>query len=46
MILMFKANQMFLKCFYDDTIKIVLMLATGREFFRAKCAQFPLTFTE
>ena len=43
---MLKANRMFLKCFYDNTIKIVLILATGREFFRAKYVQFPLTFTE
>ena len=46
MILMLKANQMFLKCFYDNMIKIVLILAPGRLSFRAKCVQFPLTFME
>ena len=46
MILMLKVNQMFLKCFYDNTIKIVLILTPGLKFFRAKCVQFPLTFTE
>ena len=44
--MMLKANQMFLKCFYDNTIKIVLVLAPGREFFHTKCVQFPLTFME
>ena len=43
---MLKANQMFLQCFYDNTLKIILILAPGRECFRAKCFQFPLTFTE
>ena len=41
-----KANQMFLKCFYDNTIKIVMIVASGHEFCRAKCVQFRLTFTE
>ena len=36
---MLKANRMFLKCFYDNMIKIVLILATGSEFFRGKCVQ-------
>ena len=31
---MLKENQMFLKCFYNNAIKIVLILAPGREFFR------------
>ena len=46
LILMLKANQMFFQCFYDNTIKIILILAPGRECFRAKCFQFPLAFTE
>ena len=46
MILMLKANQMFLKCFYNNAIKIVLILTPGLKFFRAKCVQFLLTFTE
>ena len=37
MILMLKANQIFLKCFYNNTITNVLILASGSEFFRAKC---------
>ena len=44
--LMLKVNQMFLKCFYDNTIKIVLILAPGSKFFQAKFVQFPLKFTE
>ena len=50
---MLKAKMMFLKCFYDKTIKhfhdsldIVVMLAPSRELLFAKCAQFSLTFTE
>ena len=43
---MLKANQIFLKCFYNNTITNVLILASGSEFFRAKCVQFILTFTE
>ena len=53
MILMLKAKHVFLKCFYDITIKIffdslniVVILAPGREFFSSKCSQFPFTFTE
>ena len=34
-----------LKYFYD-TRNIVVILAPGHEFFPAKCAQFPLTFTK
>ena len=45
-ILMLKANQLFLKSFYDNKIKIVLILTAGREFFRAKCVQFLLAFKE
>ena len=29
-----------------DRLNIVLILAPGSEFFSAKCAQFPLKFTE
>ena len=53
---MLKANQMFLKCFdgitnsikifLHDSLNIVLILAFSREFFCAKCVQFPLMFTE
>ena len=54
MTLIFKATQMFLKCFYDNAVKIfdhddlniVVILAAGHEFFFAKCAQFPSTFME
>ena len=50
MILMLKANQMFLKRFSDkhfhDSLNFVLILTPGCEFFCAKCVQFPLTFTE
>ena len=54
MTLIFKATQMFLKCFYDNAVKIfdhddpniVVILAAVHEFFFAKCAQFPSTFTE
>ena len=49
MILMLKANQMCLQCFYDktvytfhDSLNIVLILDPGCEFFCAKCLQFPL----
>ena len=38
--------QMFLKCFYDNTIKIVLILAPGREFSYTKYVQFLLTTRE
>ena len=31
---------------FHDGLNIVEVLAPGREFFSAKCAQFPLTFTE
>ena len=43
---MLKANEKFLIFFYDNTIKIVLILAPGREFFHDKCVKFSLTFTE
>ena len=54
MILILKAKQMFLKCFFDNEIKIfhdslnfLVILAPGCEFFFChKCVQFPLTFTE
>ena len=46
MVLMLKANQIFVKCFHDNAIKIVLILAPGRKFFLASYVQFPLTFTE
>ena len=49
MVLRLKVKQMFLKCFYDNTIdslNIVVILAPGHEFFSTKCAQFPLTFLE
>ena len=52
MILILKAKQMFLKCFYitikyfNNSINIVVILAPGHEFLSAKCVQFPLTFTE
>ena len=53
MILMLKAKQMFLKCFYDNAIKhfhdslnIVVILAPGCELSSAKCAKFPLIFME
>ena len=29
-----------------DSLNIVVNLAPGCEFFSAKCAQFPITFTE
>ena len=32
--------------YFYDSLNIVVILAPGREFFSAKCAQFPLTFTE
>ena len=53
----FDAELMFLKYFYDNTIKInwrykiflslnvVVILAPGRVFSSVKCVQFPLTFT-
>ena len=51
---MFRAKQVFLKCFfYDNTMEyyhdsqnIVVILAPGRAFFSAACAQFPSTFME
>ena len=50
---MLKANQMFLKCFYDNMIKhfhdslnFVLILAPSYEFFFPKSVQFSLKFTE
>ena len=55
MVLMLKANQMFLKCFLviliwlkylNDSLNIVLILSHGREFFWAKCVQFLLAFSE
>ena len=51
MILILKANQMFLKCFHDNTIiifhdsvNIALILVPGCDFFCLKCVQFPLSF--
>ena len=32
--------------YFHYSLNIVVILAPGREFFFAKCAQFPLTFTE
>ena len=32
--------------YFHDSLNIVLILAPGREFFCAKCVQFPLKFTE
>ena len=53
MVLMLKAMQMFLKCFYDSTIKyfhdslnIEVILASGREVFFAKCVLFPIHYVE
>ena len=46
MILIIQVRQMFLKCFQNNTIKIILILAPGPGFFCATCIQFPLTFTE
>ena len=31
--------------YFHDSLHIVVILAPGQEFFSAKCAQFPLTFT-
>ena len=31
---------------FHDSLNTVLILAPGREFFYAKCVQFPLTFME
>ena len=49
MIFMLKAKYDFmiirLKYFYDR-LNVVVILAPAREFFSAKCAQLPLTFTE
>ena len=51
MILLLRIKQMFLKCFYVNTIKyfhhsvnIVLILGPGCEFCSANFAQFHLTF--
>ena len=50
MVLLLKAKQMSLKCFYDkyfhDSLNVVVILAPCNEFFFAECAQFPLTFKE
>ena len=53
MILMLKAKQIFSNVFiiirlkyFHYSLVIVVILAPDREFFSAKCAQFPLTFTE
>ena len=53
MILMLKANRCFENVFmiktlkyFHDSLNIVVIFAPGREFFSAKCAQFPLAFTE
>ena len=53
MILKLKAKQMFLNVFmiiplkhFHDSLNIVGILAPGREYFFATCAQFPLTFTK
>ena len=43
MILMLRANQMFLKSFF--MIMQVTFLAPGLAFFGVKCDQIPLTFT-
>ena len=32
--------------YFHDSLNIVVILALGREFFSAKCVQFPLTFAE
>ena len=32
--------------YFDNSLNIVVILGSGCEFFCAKCAQFPLTFTE
>ena len=32
--------------YFNDSLNIVVILAPGRDFFSAKCVQFPLTFTE
>ena len=32
--------------YFHDNLNIVVILATGREFFSAKCAQFPLISAE
>ena len=32
--------------YFHDSLNIVLILPPRREFFPAKCVQFPLTFTE
>ena len=49
MVLLLKAKQMSLKCFYKyfhDSLNVVVILAHCNEFFFAECAQFPLTFKE
>ena len=42
---MLKSKQISLKHFYDS-LNIIVILAPGRKFVFAKCAQFLLTFTE
>ena len=42
---MLKANQMFLKCFYDNAFKIALTLPPS-EFFCAKCDIYRLKLNE
>ena len=32
--------------YFHDNLEIVVILASGCEFFSAKCAQFPVKFTE
>ena len=52
MILLLKSKRCFKNVFMiirskylHGSLNIVVILAPGREFFSAKCAQFPLTFT-
>ena len=37
---------MILLKYFLDSLNIVVIVAPGRELISAKCAQFPLTFTE
>ena len=53
MILLLKVKQMFQNVvmiirskYFHNSLNIVMILARGREYFSAKCTQFPLTFTE
>ena len=46
MIWLLRAKQMFLKCFYDNSINIVGILAPGREFFSAKNGKLSLIFRQ